>query len=625
MMHVERLTRYFRVLLGSLRFKVAATVMAILVVAMGIVFGVQYRWLRQEMIERLGLSSTPLTGVIKGSLTHAMQSRNLSELNAIVENVSRQEGVLRVFVLDKRGEIKFASSPDTIGTRLAIDDSTCRICHRDTPENRAKTVIFTAANGERVFRNVTPIANEPACFGCHPPRDAVNGVLITDFSTTAIDAALGLRVRHMLLALIATVGATGLTITLLLNRLVVDRLERFVAATKRLGRGSLDLQLDVTPRDEIGALAASFNEMVAGLRRARELRERTELLESVLNTVDDAVVVVDPERVVIALNRSGGALFGVATDDVVGKPATLLGEQEHEILARARADGASAAEMRLRRADGGDIPAFVQAVALRGDAGELLAWVVVARDLTEDKLKERLQGQLLQSEKLAAVGRLAAGIAHELNNPLGNMLLYSKLLLELLPEDDERHANARQVVENTLRCRTIVRALLDYARESEMRVSFVDLNEVIDRSVALVAGELSRRGVRCDVRLATDLPRVRCDPHQIEQVMVNLLENGIEAMDGPDGVLSVFTARMADRDAVVVGVRDTGGGVPPESASRIFDPFYTTKADGTGLGLAICAGIVGRHRGRIWMENAGAGMPPGATFFIELPMGSQEV
>jgi signal transduction histidine kinase len=121
------------------------------------------------------------------------------------------------------------------------------------------------------------------------------------------------------------------------------------------------------------------------------------------------------------------------------------------------------------------------------------------------------------------------------------------------------------------------------------------------------------------------LPRVRCDPHQIEQVLVNLLENGIEAMERPGGVLSVFTARASAHDAVVVGVRDTGGGVPPASASRIFDPFYTTKADGTGLGLAICAGIVGRHRGRIWMENAGAGMPPGATFFIELPMGSQEV
>ncbi|HWU37439.1 MAG TPA: hypothetical protein VN203_07275, partial [Candidatus Acidoferrum sp.] len=200
------MTRVERLMHWSLRFKMTAGVIAILVVAMGIVFALQYRWVSQEMIERLGLASTPLSDVIKGSLKHAMQTRDLSEVAAIIDNVSRQPGVIKVFVVDKGGRIMFSPVKEEIGTRIDLEEPTCQICHHLGVENRNKTVIFAAAGGGRVFRNVSPIANEPTCFGCHDSKDKLNGVLISDFSMAEIDRQLAGKLRHMALALFLAAG-----------------------------------------------------------------------------------------------------------------------------------------------------------------------------------------------------------------------------------------------------------------------------------------------------------------------------------------------------------------------------------------------------------------------------------
>jgi len=603
----------------SLRFKVTAGVILILAAAMGVVFALQYRWFQHEMIERLGLSSTPLSDVIKGSLTHGMQSRNLAEIDAILENVSRQPGVIKVFVVDKRGEIRFSPLQAEVGRRVPLGDPTCQICHRLQPENRNKTVIFTVAGGARVFRNVNPIANEPACFGCHDPRSKINGVLISDFSMAEIDRQLAGKFREMLLTLLLTVGAAALTIMLTMNRLVIGKLERFVEATRLLGQGRLDLQVNVAPRDEIGQLATSFNRMVDGLRRARELRERHELLENVLNHIDDAVVVFAPDRMVVAFNRGSESAFGLSAAEVLGKAPALLGDDHEGLLARALAGGPFTVERELVRGDGRTFPARVHLMPLRSEKDEHLAWLAVAQDLTEERSKQRLQEQLAHTEKLAAVGRLAAGVAHELNNPLGNVLLYAKLLLEDLAPSADGYANARHIVDNTLRCKAIVQGLLEYARRSDARMAWTDLNELVEASVPLVENEFRRHGIRCQLDLTPGLPKVRCDGRQIQQLLVNLIQNGVEAIQG-DGVVRIVTARPGERDAVILAVQDDGRGVPAEARSRVFEPFYTTKEQGTGLGLSICYGIVERHCGRIWLESRCEGPVRGSTFFVELPL-----
>ncbi len=606
--------------ISSLRFKMTFGVILILMVVMSIVFLVQYTWLRREMIERLGLSSTPLSDVIKGSLKHAMATRNMDEITHIVANVSKQKGVLKVFVVDKRGVIGISPDRSDIGRRLTLDEPTCQSCHRLQPENRNKTVILDGNGGHRVFRNVNPIANEPECHACHGSRDKILGVLISDFSMAEVDERLASKFREMLLALAATILVTVATISFTMNRLVVGRLERFVRATKVLGSGRLDQEVQPGGPDEIGELAVSFNEMLEKLRRATEIRQRKELLENVLETVKESIIVYDPEGTILSFSRGAEETFRVPAAEVVGMPCTVLGEERADLLARVHAGGLTTGEVRLRSRDGRCFPALVSVLPLRGEDNRLLAFVEITRDLTAERHKERLQQQLMQSEKLAATGQLAAGVAHELNNPLGNILLYGKLLLEELPPTDPRVPNLRHIVENTIRCKGIVKGLLDYAKESDIHTSLQDLNPIAESSVQMLGNELRLRDIACELDLAPGLPRVACDRNQIQQVLVNLVQNAIQAVEDR-GRIRVTTASGADDRLVRVSVADSGPGIPPELLPRIFDPFFTTKDSGTGLGLSICHGIVERHHGRIWAESPAGTNGAGALFTVELPAG----
>lgn len=613
---------------NSLRFKMTVGVILILIVVMSLVFFLQYNWFRREMIERLGLSSTPLSDVIKGSLKHAMETRNLDEISHIIGNISKQKGVIRVFVTDKKGEIKISPEKKDVGKRLHLQDPTCQICHRFQPENRNKTVIFKTESGTRVFRNVNPIANEPECYSCHDKKDKLNGVLISDFSMVEVDKQLSSKFREMLLSLLSTVLVTVLTISFIMNRLVISKLERFVKATKALGKGNLDLSVRVEGEDEIGELAASFNEMVENLRRAREIRERKELLESVLNNVKESIIVFDPDGNIISFSRGSEEILGYKAEELVGKKYNKLGEERQEILDRVRERKSFSGEVRFKSKDGRYFPAQIHVMPLWNERNELLAYVEIARDLTEEKVKERLQQQLMHSEKLAAAGQLAAGVAHELNNPLGNILLYSKLLMEELSPNDLRFKNTKNIVENTLRCKEIVKSLLDYSRESEVHMTLNDINEIAQASIKMLANEMKINNIEYELHLDTGLPKLTCDRNQIQQVFVNLIQNAIQAIED-HGRIEVFTSRSPEGDGVIFGVKDNGKGIPKEAMSRIFEPFYTTKEKGTGLGLSICYGIVERHNGKIWAESFfGDGRPTmtgtpaenSTTFYVKLPM-----
>jgi PAS domain S-box-containing protein len=424
----------------------------------------------------------------------------------------------------------------------------------------------------------------------------------------------------MLLSLGVTILVTVATISVTMNRLVIGRLERFVSATKLLGTGQLDQEVRPEGSDEIGELAASFNEMLENLRRATEIRQRKELLENVLEKVKESIIVYDPDGIILSFSRGAEETFRVPASEVLGKPSALLGEERAEIFAQVRAGTFTAGEVRLRSREGRYFPALMSVFPLRNERHELLAFVEITQDLTEERLKGRLQQQLMQSEKLAATGQLAAGVAHELNNPLGNILLYGKLLLEDLPPADARARNLHQIVENTLRCKHIVKSLLDYAKESEVHMTLQDVNEITESSVQMLQNEMRLRDVACRLDLAPGLPRVSCDRNQVQQVLINLIQNAIQAVEDR-GEIVVTTALGPEGRAVQITVADNGPGIPPDVLSHIFEPFFTTKPSGTGLGLSICYGIVDRHHGRIWAESPMPANGSGAAFTVQLPAG----
>jgi signal transduction histidine kinase len=232
---------------------------------------------------------------------------------------------------------------------------------------------------------------------------------------------------------------------------------------------------------------------------------------------------------------------------------------------------------------------------------------------------ERTRAQLVQSEKLAALGELVAGVAHELNNPLTSVIGYAQLLEsgELGPEEAQRAVGI--VLQEADRARRIVQNLLTFARRRTHERNPVDINAAIEQTVALRRYELERSGVEFVLQLAPDLPKIYGDLFQLQQVFLNVINNAAQAMPEGRGRLEIRTTHRDGR--VVIEIADTGTGIPPEYLHRIFDPFFTTKdvGQGTGLGLSISYGIVRDHGGEIYAENRPEG---GARFTIELPVES---
>jgi two-component system NtrC family sensor kinase len=226
------------------------------------------------------------------------------------------------------------------------------------------------------------------------------------------------------------------------------------------------------------------------------------------------------------------------------------------------------------------------------------------------------QRQLTQADKLASVGRLAAGVAHEINNPLTGVLSYASLLRKRMEHDMPACEDLDVIVRETVRCRGIIRELLDFARPAAPARKPMDLNEVVRRSVSVVMTQLSLNQVNLSLDLAADLPQVQADPNQIQQVVVNLLLNAADAIGAEGGQIRAIT-RSASPSAIEFLLEDSGRGISAEDLPRIFEPFFTTKGNhGTGLGLAVSWGIVEAHGGSLEVQSQPG---QGTCFTLRLP------
>lgn len=240
----------------------------------------------------------------------------------------------------------------------------------------------------------------------------------------------------------------------------------------------------------------------------------------------------------------------------------------------------------------------------------------------EQKVKERtdelvtMQAKVAQSDRLASLGKLAAGVAHEINNPLGGILALTALTLEDMQEDDPGRENLEEVIRQTQRCRDIVSGLLDFARQSSVNREPLDLNRVLEETLSLLTKQALFFNIRVVKNLDPQLPTVMADRAHLQQVFMNILLNAAQAMK-EKGIVTVIT-RPGAGGTVEVLISDTGCGIPSDKLGRIFDPFYTTKSDeqGAGLGLSIAYGIVTSHRGSISVDSQ---VGKGSTFKVMLP------
>ncbi len=243
--------------------------------------------------------------------------------------------------------------------------------------------------------------------------------------------------------------------------------------------------------------------------------------------------------------------------------------------------------------------------------------IEVSKDITKDI---QIQTSMMQQEKMVSIGRLSAGVAHEINNPLTTILTSSMLLQEDIEADSSMYQELKTISNEALRCRKIVKSLLDFSRQTRPAKVPSNLNHVVMESFVLTRKQAAFNDVTVEANLSENLPHVNIDKDQIQQAVINLTLNAIEATPA-GGEVRLSTRHLTDKNKIEVSVRDTGAGISPENQDKIFEPFFTTREDGTGLGLAITHGIVEQHGGTIHVKSR---IGEGTSFFIWLPLDTGE-
>lgn len=253
-----------------------------------------------------------------------------------------------------------------------------------------------------------------------------------------------------------------------------------------------------------------------------------------------------------------------------------------------------------------------------GELGDVFNFMVRSIRERDAKITEFAQTKIAEAERLAMIGQLAAGVAHEINNPLTGILLYCDLVLKNIPKDNSQRANLEKINNEAKRCKTIVKGLLDFSRQTEPEIKPATINKIIDGILALVKKQPLFLNITINKKVDPSLPMVNVDASQIQQVFMNIIMNAVEAMNG-QGELNIVTGLTDDKKYVFASFTDTGPGIVEDNLSKIFDPFFTTKKTGrgTGLGLSISYGIIKKHHGEVEVETE---LGKGTTFTIKLPV-----
>ena len=402
------------------------------------------------------------------------------------------------------------------------------------------------------------------------------------------------------------------------------RVKGEVIAILGVGRKDLFDPLNSEEVDVLQALAGQAATAVMNGRlyhslreKANELQELTEYNENIIESMDSGILVLNLDGKVVRWNRAMEGLYRKKKDEVLGSrldeifPEAFLEALRGSLVLGRNEEIANIYKLHLPCHDGRALRVNVSVAPFKVGSGERCGTIVIVDDVT---VRMGLEEQLQHSEKMASIGILAAGVAHEVNTPLTGISSYTQMLRQQIKNDDPRSALLEKIEKQTFRAAKIVNNLLNFSRASKAEFENLDTNKVLLDVLSLLEHQLERGRIKVRKELS-DLPLVRGNENRLQQVFFNLILNARDAM--PKGGWLTLATRAED-DAVVVEVRDTGHGIKPEHVRRIYDPFFTTKGigRGTGLGLSISFGIVQEHGGAIFVESVPG---QGTTFQVALP------
>lgn len=374
-----------------------------------------------------------------------------------------------------------------------------------------------------------------------------------------------------------------------------------------------------------------FHDLTKHIEIERQLHDANSFLNNIIMSSADGIAVIDTEGKIVIFNEGAERILGYSAQEVIGNPDALSKiyspELARDIMRRLRSNESgppgklSSARITLLNKNNEEVPVNFSAAIIKKDDREIGS-VGIFSDLRERlRIRRELEDarmQLMQAEKIASLGRLAAGVAHEINNPLSGILIYADMLMKDLPGNPQWSEDLQQVIDQTLRCKQIVNRLLEFSRQSVGQKVLFEVNKIINRSVEMLAHQAIFHDVAFALNLQQDIPMMTGDPGQLQQVFINLMINAASAMNGK-GKITITSKLDQTSEKVILQFLDTGPGIPSDVINKVFEPFFTTKGpgEGTGLGLSVVYGIIQQHGGSIEVKN----LPPaGALFTVVLPL-----
>lgn len=559
--------------------------------------------------------------LMRAALEHQMIENDRSLISRLVQTFGEEPRVRNLMLLDRTGALRYSSRPPESPEDLRLDSPTCQACHRLAPEQRGSSRVIDTAGGT-VLRTVIPIRNREACYGCHDPARSINGIMILDLDTGGLRAAMNRDLRWM----VAASGVLALlliaVIALIVRVAVLKRLQRFEVTARQIAHGDLDRRVPAEGSDTISWLANEFNTMadsMSGL--VGEVRNQRERVETVINSIDDGIVVLDNRRRVVAANDAFLARTGHARTEVLGcscrdvAPGACTAA-DCPTLACLQSDQRQVRICERRGSDGAVRWEEVHASPIRDSSGAIVQVVEVWRDISERRTAE---ARLAESHRLASLGVLASGFSHELNTPLATVLACVEGILRDAagrqdgPGWSHVGETARIAREQLLRCRGVTQHFLRLSHGQRGSTGVVDLLEAAEVAARLVAPTAQRHSVTIAVEAAPPhSPRVRADEAELQHTLINIMLNAVQACS-PGGRVTVA---VQDDGHPGVRITDNGCGIAPADQKRIFEPFCSLREGGTGLGLFLSLNFVRGWGGDIRLTSSPG---QGASFEIVFP------
>lgn len=514
-----------------------------------------------------------------------------------------------------------------------------KISYFQQDRNRKSWNGIIKIEGQEFLMRASPIITETGCLKCHGDlSQAPRGLIkryglknsfewqegdIIGVETVAIPLAVALsEIRGIAISTFIFGFAALLFLFISLQgafwSLVSKPLNSLKVIFEGIAKGTepLNQNVPITSKDEIGELTDSFNQMAKHLFNAHEgLRKSAETLRSIFEGISDPLALVNPDCSLEITNHAYREWVAKGIGAVFTKECHSENCDANTLcpvcfLEKAKREKRAVSEY---WEDYDEKFYYIHLYPIFDDYGEVVKAVHYVKDITDRK---QIEEQLRMAEKLAAVGHLSAGVAHEINNPLGGIRLCFNNLMTTEMDKDTKRMHVDVINAGLTRIQDIVKQLLDFSKKSSLSVSPVSINGLIENVLMLTDYLISKKEIRVAKDLSTDIPEMMVDQNKMEQVFLNIILNAVQAMDGKPGTLAIGT--LSDNGDCEISFTDTGTGIREDVLPHIFNPFFTTKpvGEGTGLGLSVSKSIVEQHNGKITVETS----EKGTRFTVRLPM-----